>query len=915
MRHEKLPNKLFFGLIKFHMKILYSIIVILVTVYPPSAKAESCTHIPDSECEALYALYNATNGDEWRNSDNWLSSKSVSTWYGITIDLGHVVEISLNNNGLTGPLPPELGNLSSLQYLSLGNNHSLGNIPPELSNLPNLKEILIWDSDLTGSIPKELGNLKYLKTLDLSSNSLSGTIPPELGNLWRLEYLYLGENDLTGSIPTHLTNPEYLRSFYLSKNDLTGPIPPEFGELKHLEWLSLHSNRLEGNIPSQLGKMGKLESLDLHSNNLTGSIPPNLGNLSELYWLNLSSNSLNGPIPGALGNLPRLWYLRLNSNSLSGELPAFLNTTSIDMDLRWNCLYSSDPVVLATVEKRHSGGFLSTQTISPKNVTSVTMKSSGKEENRIMVSWNPITYIDDEGGYQLFYRKGSQPGYEYYDMTADKKTVSILISDLEQGAEYSFYVNTVTRPHPDNKNELQSSNSNPASAVSGFLSRAFIPIWKQAPEYFTGVVAANFGNSDFDLDLAAYGPNGVIEPNGHNHRVISAGWQMSKLGWELFHGDPYHEGFSWIELKAENSNKMGSIFLYGVSDTQMLDGAEAQSTYAKKLYFTRPLDEGFFAGWGPKIQMCIVNPTDEEATVNCTLIGSSGESTTTHTIPSKGFITGNSADLVKPDHGIVDGFMEIETTGAPGVIGFSRIEFPGVRTALGMDAVQATASNKFYSAQLAHGMNIVTNLRLVNTSRITRSVTLSAIGDDGTELANPVIVEIPAKRIFNADMGTILGLEGNGVVTTGSLVIEADGNGIIGDIIFANGDTLEYAMALPLQKKLFTEAVFNHIANLPSVFTGFAFYNPGDEYVLIFLEAFGTNGQKVAEKTLILDPGERISRTLTDPDMWPDFPTQSGGYIKIQSSHPIAGQQLFGDRSLRYMAAIPPTTRLEAMFD
>ncbi len=83
----------------------------------------------------------------------------------------------------------------------------------------------------------------------------------------------------------------------------------------------------------------------------------------------------------------------------------------------------------------------------------------------------------------------------------------------------------------------------------------------------------------------------------------------------------------------------------------------------------------------------------------------------------------------------------------------------------------------------------------------------------------------------------------------------------------------------------------------------------------MLIEAIGIDGSKVAVKTLILGPGERIARTLMDPDIWPEFPPQSGGYIKIQSDQPIAGQQLFGDTALRYMAAIPPTTRVEPMFD
>ena len=73
--------------------------------------------------------------------------------------------------------------------------------------------------------------------------------------------------------------------------------------------------------------------------------------------------------------------------------------------------------------------------------------------------------------------------------------------------------------------------------------------------------------------------------------------------------------------------------------------------------------------------MCIVNPTDEEVTVNCLIKGSNGESAKSHTIPARGFIKGDAEDLTNPDHGIVDGYLEIEVTDGPGVVGFSRIEF------------------------------------------------------------------------------------------------------------------------------------------------------------------------------------------------------------------------------------------------
>ena len=34
---------------------------------------------------ALVALYNATDGPNWRNNTNWLSTKNLSTWYGVTV--------------------------------------------------------------------------------------------------------------------------------------------------------------------------------------------------------------------------------------------------------------------------------------------------------------------------------------------------------------------------------------------------------------------------------------------------------------------------------------------------------------------------------------------------------------------------------------------------------------------------------------------------------------------------------------------------------------------------------------------------------------------------------------------------------------------------------------------------------------
>ena len=168
---------------------------------------------------ALEALYRAADGANWHFDHNWMGSAPIGQWWGVEVDGGttlwgnlhtalpekrgggRVVELNLSQNGLSGEIPPELGNLSNLTRLNLHANKLTGEIPPELGNLTNLGELGLSDNQLSGSIPPELGNLTNLHTLVLWGNRLSGDIPSALGNLTNLVWLYLSMNELTGCIP------------------------------------------------------------------------------------------------------------------------------------------------------------------------------------------------------------------------------------------------------------------------------------------------------------------------------------------------------------------------------------------------------------------------------------------------------------------------------------------------------------------------------------------------------------------------------------------------------------------------------------------------------------------------------------------------------------------------------------------
>jgi len=279
--------------------------------------------------EILTMLYEATGGDDWNDNTNWLSNRPLSGWAGVETDEdGHVTEISLPWNNLSGNIPPELGYLPNLEVLAAYGNLLTGRIPPELGMLTKVRVFSLSNNLLEGAIPSELGDLVSVDSMYLSDNRLSGSIPPELGKLANLKLLWLFNNGLSGRIPPEMGNLENLRVLSISNNELEGALPPEIGDLDSLEWLSLHSNSLAGALPDELGKLGKLEVMWLGGNGITGPLPPELGNLGALKQLNLWQNQVNGTIPPELGRLTSLERLVLSSNQLSGSIPPTLGNLS-----------------------------------------------------------------------------------------------------------------------------------------------------------------------------------------------------------------------------------------------------------------------------------------------------------------------------------------------------------------------------------------------------------------------------------------------------------------------------------------------------------------------------------------------------------------------------------------------------------
>ncbi len=70
-------------------------------------------------------LYDSTKGEAWLDNTDWLvvnETISPCDWAGVACVDGHVAELNLSGNGLTGALPASLSDLAFLTRFSIDRN-------------------------------------------------------------------------------------------------------------------------------------------------------------------------------------------------------------------------------------------------------------------------------------------------------------------------------------------------------------------------------------------------------------------------------------------------------------------------------------------------------------------------------------------------------------------------------------------------------------------------------------------------------------------------------------------------------------------------------------------------------------------------------------------------------------------------
>lgn len=435
-------------------------------------------HLCQANCdrddwEALKALYNSTDGENWLDRTGWEiiynqatypgNNCDLNTLYGVTVEDGRVTCIDMDGNpdcnksiqkggnNLKGPIPPEIRQLKNVKFLYLFQNNLSGSLPIELFELNCLEVLALRDNKLSGEIPSQIGDLRNLRELYLDDNNFSGNIPIELTTLSNLTWCSMYNNTLTGDIPKEIGNLSKLIGLQICKNQLTGNIPTELYNLTELRQLWLYQNELTGTISPDIKKLKNLTHLGLFSNKLTGVIPPEIGSLSNLTWLSIRSNCFTGSILSELGNLSKLTLLELSYNKLYGRYPnnfityctqltdpEFGGNSDIsdgnNFDASWEDYCETGAGACVGVPTNHSGYVtlnLDNNQKILKNKYATVYDCNTCADYKNVVKCSPVTGFDNQSANEALWVVTKAAEYISIHYNIEVPSVDIFVNDME----------------------------------------------------------------------------------------------------------------------------------------------------------------------------------------------------------------------------------------------------------------------------------------------------------------------------------------------------------------------------------------------------------------------------------------------------------------------------------------------------
>jgi hypothetical protein len=160
-------------------------------------------------------------------------------------------------------------------------------------SMPELRELLLDDSDITDASLAAIGRLSKLTTVRLSGPKVTDAGMAHVSNLRDLEVLILGRVAITDEGLRHIRNLKKLRILNVDSDRITDAGVAHIARLTNLEHLLINSSAITDAGVAYIAELTKLQSLDLSRGQITGTGLVHLKGLTTLYDLDLEKTGIN----------------------------------------------------------------------------------------------------------------------------------------------------------------------------------------------------------------------------------------------------------------------------------------------------------------------------------------------------------------------------------------------------------------------------------------------------------------------------------------------------------------------------------------------------------------------------------------------------------------------------------------------
>ena len=415
-----------------------------------------------------------------------------------------------------------------------------------------------------------------------------------------------------------------------------------------------------------------------------------------------------------------------------------------------------------------------------------------------------------------------------------------------------------------------------------------------------GIAWTNTLNRSVTLRATARGYNGQLIAGGDIQNpaelTVPAGGQIARLASEIF-GAGIVGRPGWVELAASDPGFNGFFQLFD-NALSTSDGGSFPAAPAARLVFPH-VDKDTI--------LYIVNTGDRSISTAAILVYDSNgvqAGSTTFSLGAKAGWNGHIADLL-PSLQAIDGYVVVDTQGGPftssseALVGMQSYQRGDSEIVFGQADSELLRTG--YAVHVAIGGGYETRLTLVNPASVQQQLQLTL---NGTTVQRT----IPAYGRLDESLAQMFNISGSSL-TTGYLKLQTpDTPGVSGYVEITAAEGL-VRTTTPIARDALSRLMFSQIAQGGGYFTGLALLNTAAEAATVTIEIHSPSGTVLASKAVTLGAGERMIGLLNE--VFPSIQNQLGGFVRVLSTVPIYGLQIFGSvdqRSGSFLTNIPAGT-------